>query len=333
MMDRRKTAWCFFAAAALIVAAFVLSVRVGKFPLTSRDIGAILAGRETDDLARGVFWTLRLPRACMGLLAGAGLGMAGAVFQLVLKNPLASPDIIGVSSGANLGAAVCIVFLGQASRLLAASAFAGGLLAVLLVLALARAAGRGSTASYVLAGIVMKALSEALIMLLKFYADPEGQLAAIEFWSMGSLGGVTAQKLLAALPACLIGLLGLVLMRRQIALLGLDEDEGRALGVRVGPVRAAVLALCTLLVSAIVSVTGLIGFIGLIAPHIARLALRRVSFAWCALSALVGALLLLLADCAARTLYSAEIPISILTTLLGVPVLILLMRRRRVGRA
>lgn len=332
MIKGRHRKLVFFIASALVAAAFIVSVCVGKYPLSLREIAAILAGEEIADIKRNVFFTLRVPRTIMALLAGIGLGMAGAVYQTIFKNPLASPDIIGVANGANLGAALAIALFGHSTLLVASSAFLGGMLVMLLVIALARSTGHASTTTYILAGIILRAVSEACIMLLKFFADPEKELAAIEFWSMGSFGNVTASKLFIILPIFLAGFVGLVLMRRQISLLGLEDDESRTLGVRLNFVRVSVLACSTLMVSSIICITGLINFIGLIAPHIARLVLKRTSFAGSMLAALVGAFILLAADCLARSIYSAEIPISILTTFTGVPFLIYFMRRRKAGQ-
>lgn len=322
----------FCAVSALVAAAFAVSVCVGKYPLSLMEIWTILTGGEIAEIKRSVFYTLRLPRTWMALLAGVGLGMAGAVYQIIFKNPLAAPDIIGVANGANLGAAVAIVLFGYNTLFTAASAFVGGMLVVMLVIALVRATGNPSTTTYILGGIILKAVSEACIMLLKFFADPERQLAAIEYWSMGSLGNVTAFKLLVILPFFLVGLTGLVLMRRQVALLGLEEEESRTLGVRVGLIRVTVLGFSTLLIASVICLTGLISFVGLIAPHIARLILKRTSFAACILASLAGAFILLVADCLARSIHSAEIPISILTTFIGVPCLIYFMRSRKAGR-
>jgi iron complex transport system permease protein len=267
----------------------------------------------------------------MALLAGAGLGFAGSVFQLVFKNPLAAPDIVGVSSGANLGAAVAIVLFGHSAALMASTAFTGGMLVLFLVLFVARLSRNPSTVTYILAGIIMKAVSDAFIMMLKFYADPERELASIEYWAMGSLGSITASKLAATVPFFLIGFLGLILMRRQIVLLGLEDDESKTLGVRLKLIRTIVLGFSALIVASIISQTGLIAFAGLIAPHAARLALKRVSFAWCLLSSLMGALILLISDCLARGISTFEIPISIPTTIIGVPILLYFMWRRRKG--
>lgn len=316
----------------LVCVAFAVSLHVGRYPLGFGEMFAAFFGGQVDETAKSVFLTLRLPRTVMAMLAGLGLGLSGAVFQLVFKNPLASPEIIGVSSGANLGAALAIVVFGHYAVVTATSAFFGGMLALLLVVALAALSRNNSTVTYILAGIIAKAVADAFIMMLKFFADPERELAAMEYWAMGSLANITAAKLLAVLPFFLIGISGLVLLRRQITMLGLEDDESRALGVRVRLIRITVLGFAALTVAAIICQTGLIVFAGLIAPHAARLALKRVSFAWCALSALMGAFILLVSDCVARGIASVEIPISIPTTLIGVPVLLYFMWSRKAGR-
>ena len=318
--------------ALLVAAAALVSVTVGRYHLPLTRIFAIIAGKENDAISRAVLLNLRLPRTAMALLAGAGLGMAGSVLQLVFKNPLAAPDIVGVSSGANLGAAVAVVIFGTGAALIASAAFLGGMLVLLLVVAVARLSRNSNTVTFILSGIIMKAVSDALIMILKYFADPEKELAAIEYWAMGSLSGVTASKLAVVTPFFIAGFLGLILMRRQIIMLGLEDDECRALGVRVKPVRAIVLGLSALTVASIISQTGLIAFTGLIAPHAARLALKRINFAWCVLSSLTGALILLISDCLARGVASVEIPVSIPTTLIGVPVLLYFMWSRKAGR-
>ena len=202
-----------------------------------------------------------------------------------------------------------------------------GLSAVALALLLARSGSRRNTAAFVLAGIAVNALAQAVVMFLKYSADPNQQLAAIDFWTMGSLAGITLDKIpLTVLCVALCGGL-LFLLQRQVTLLSLDPDEAASLGVEVERLRYLVLILATLTVASIVSVTGLISFIGLLAPHIARLLDRRGGSHALALSGLVGASLLLLADCAARSLASSEIPISILTSFLGAPFLIRLIAK------
>ena len=317
---------------ACIAAAFIASICIGNFPITVNEIIAILTGGEVSTMTRNVFFTLRLPRACMGLMAGAGLGIAGSVYQMIFRNPLASPDIIGVSSGANLGAAIAIVSVGIGIGGIAIGAFAGGLLAVGFVMLLVRATRANTTATYVLAGIVISAVAKSAIMLLKYYADSESNLAAIEYWTMGSFAGVTASKVLSVLPFWLIGFAGLFLLRRQVGLLSLNEEECRMLGVRLHRVRLAVLSLSTLLVASIVSITGLISFIGLIAPHISRMMIKRENTDTMVLAAMVGGAVMLIADILARSLYAGGLPISILTTIIGVPVLVYFICNRKEGK-
>ena len=332
VQNRKPVIRSFWIVGAFIVLTFLASVCIGNYAISLPEIGAILTGGEVNAMTRNVFFTLRLPRACMGLMAGAGLGVAGSVYQMIFKNPLASPDIIGVSSGANLGAAVAIVSVGTGVGGIAAGAFAGGLLAVAFVMLLVRATRANTTATYVLAGIVISAVAKSVIMLLKYYADSESNLAAIEYWTMGSFAGVTAGKVFSVLPFWLIGFAGLFLLRRQVGLLSLNEEECRMLGVRLHQVRLAVLTLSTLLVASIVSITGLISFFGLIAPHIARMMIKRENTDTMVLSAMVGGAVLLVADILARSLYAGGLPISILTTVIGVPVLVYFMCKRREGK-
>ena len=322
-IKNRLTPILFAVITAAVITAAVVSVCVGKYTITTADIQAILKGEQVQVMTRNVFTTLRLPRTVMALIAGVGLGIAGSVYQIIFKNPLASPDIIGIAGGANLGAAVAIVSVSTSGMIaIAAGAFWGGLIAVVCVMLLVKATRSRSTSTYVLAGIVINAISKAVIMALKYFADPENELAAMEYWEMGTFGNTTLSKLLSILPMFLIGLAGILLLGRQIELMSLSDNECRALGVRLRPVRAAVLALSTLMVGSIISVTGLISFAGLIAPHTARLMLRRNDSTTIIMSGLVGAFVVLTADILARVLYSAELPISILTTVIGVPILI-----------
>lgn len=310
------------AAFLLILSGTALSLFTGKYPLTF----ALLRGG--DPQAVKVFLTLRLPRTCMALLGGFGLGTAGYVYQMVFHNPLASPDIIGVSSGASAGAAFGILFLSAGAFSVTMTSFLGGLAAVVLTLALTKLApGRGQ-GTIVLAGIAVHSLAQTLLMILKLTADPERELASIEYWIMGSLNTVSLYRLPFAVILCLLCLSGIFLLRRQILLLSVDEEESRMLGVPVEKIRLLILLLATLLTAAIVSLTGLISFIGLIAPHTARLLTRDNCFPTLLLGGLSGSFLLLTADILARSVSAGELPVSIFTSLLGVPFLLYLMLKR-----
>ncbi len=319
----------FVAVILLMVTAFVISICIGQFSISLDEIWLILTGREVSDMTRKVFMNLRFPRTCMAMLAGIGLGTSGYIYQTIFKNPLASPDIVGVAPGANLGAAIAIVMLGGTTLSIAGGAFFGGIIVVVLVMAIVRISPTNTTVTYVLAGIIMSHISKAFIMVLKFFADPTNELAAIEFWTMGSLANVTATKTLAIFPFFIVSLSGLILLRRQIDMMALNEDECRMLGVDVSRVRTIILILSTLLIASIISVTGLISFVGLIAPHVARMMLKKTGVATTVMSALVGAVILLLSDTLARSIYSAEIPISILTTFIGVPILVYFMLKQK----
>lgn len=322
-MKKRSVACHILAGAVmLLIVEFIISLCIGKYPLTAEKL---LSG---DAQAVRVFLTLRLPRTCMAVVGGFGLGAAGMVYQTVFRNPLASPDIIGVSSGASAGAAFSILFVSAAAVPVTLFAFAGGLLAVVLALALASLAPRSGRASVVLAGITVQSLAQTLLMVLKLSADPEKELASIEYWIMGSLSGVTMSKLPASAVICIVGTAILFLFYRQILILSVEEEEARMLGVSVGKMRLLVLLLATLTVAAVISVTGLIAFIGLLAPHAARMMLKTNNSAVFCLSGIVGGILLCMADILARSVSSAELPVSVFTSLLGAPFLIYLMLRR-----
>lgn len=326
----KKRKWILFAVLnALLIAGLYISLFIGKYPLSTEDISGIFFGGNVTELKQDVFWTLRMPRSLTAILAGAGLAMAGGVFQVIFKNPLATPDIVGVASGANLGTAIAIVLLGYHTLYISVLSFAGALLAALLVILLTRLTGTRGITNFILAGIAIKAATEALIMVLKIYADPERELAALEYWSMGSLKSITLEKLIAMLPLFLIGFAGLVLLRRQIALLALEEAEATMLGLPAAAIRILVVVCAVLVVASIISVTGMISFIGLLAPHIAKLILRRNSFFTLVTASYIGALVLLAADCASRMSPNAEMPISVYTSLVGIPLLIFYLVRRR----
>lgn len=309
----------------LLVAVFIISINFGKYPISIYEIRDIILNRPVDGMTRTVFFTLRLSRTLMALLAGIGLSVSGSVYQTVFKNPLATPDIIGVSSGANLGAAIAIAFLAGGTSTIAFGAFIGGIVAVSLALFLTRVSKNRGISTFVLAGIVISSLAQGFIMMIKFFADPERQLAAIEFWSMGSFASITSDKLLSVLPFFIFGIIGLFLLRWQVNILSLSDEEGESLGVKVGVARVFIMIFATLVVASVVSVTGLITFIGLVAPHLARMIRGKNDVHTIILSGLIGAILIILADTLARNLGSSEIPISILTTFIGAPFLAYLM--------
>lgn len=306
----------------LLIVLGVASLCIGRYPLS---LSALFHG---DDYQIKIFLNLRLSRVIVGLLGGFALGIAGFVFQTIFHNPLAAPDIIGVSSGASAGAAAGILFLGS-SFAITLSAFGGSLLAILLAIVLSMVDKTNNKNSIVLSGIVVHALAQTVLMFLKIAADPERQLASIEYWIMGSLNGVNWGLARINLVIAIICIIAAFLLHRQIILLSTDESEAKMLGVNVNKIRLTCLVITTLMVSSVISMTGLISFIGLITPHCARLLSKRNDSKTMLLGGIIGALLLCFADILARSLTTAELPVSIFTSLIGAPFLAFLVLRRQ----
>jgi iron complex transport system permease protein len=301
----------------------VLRVIAGSLWPGTSDVSAVVQSEVLN---------VRLPRIGAALLVGAGLSLSGACYQGVFRNPLVSPFILGVSAGAGFGAALAILYLPYPG-MLPLSAFVFGLLAVGICFAMARTYRAAPTLVLILSGVVVGALFTALLSLLKYAADPESRLPVIEFWLLGSLSGVTARDLLMLLGLFLPCASVLFALRWRLNLLALGDDEARSLGVNVMRLRLAVIVAATLIAASTVAVAGIIGWVGLIIPHAARILVgadfRRVLPA----SVALGACYLMVVDDLARTMTAAELPIGVLTALVGAPVFALLLRRSRLGWA
>lgn len=305
----------------LLLAILVWSVITGQYPLTLK---GLLSG---DTMSIMVFKRLRLPRALMGVIGGFGLSISGYIYQLIFKNPLASPDIVGVSSGASAGAALAIVAVSASVPVISISAFIGAVTALIITLLTAYLVPGRNSYTIVLAGIAIHSVAQTILMFLKLAADPEKQLASIEYWIMGSLNGISRDSLAIPFLTTLAGFIIMAMLYRQVLILSTSEEEAVSLGVNVTSLRFIILMLATLIVSSIICVTGLISFIGLIAPHIARLLTKRNDIFTYITSGFTGAILLTLADILARSVSSSELPVSIFTSLLGAPLLIILLIR------
>jgi len=305
----------------LLLAVLVWSVITGQYPLTLK---SLLSG---DTMSIMVFKRLRLPRALMGVIGGFGLSISGYIYQLIFKNPLASPDIVGVSSGASAGAALAIVAVSASVPVISISAFIGAVTALIITLLTAYLVPGRNSYTIVLAGIAIHSVAQTILMFLKLAADPEKQLASIEYWIMGSLNGISRDSLAIPFLTTLTGFIIMALLYRQILILSTSEEEAVSLGVHVTSLRFIILMLATLVVSSIICVTGLISFIGLIAPHIARLLTKRNDIFTYITSGFTGAILLTLADILARSVSTSELPVSIFTSILGAPLLIILLIR------
>lgn len=305
----------------LLIVVLVWSVITGQYPLTLK---SLLSG---DTMSIMVFKRLRLPRALMGVIGGFGLSISGYIYQLIFKNPLASPDIVGVSSGASAGAALAIVAVSASVPFISISAFIGAVTALIITLLTAYLVPGRNSYTIVLAGIAIHSVAQTILMFLKLAADPEKQLASIEYWIMGSLNGISRDSLAIPFLTTLAGFIIMAMLYRQVIILSTSEEEAVSLGVNVTSLRFIILMLATLVVSSIICVTGLISFIGLIAPHIARLLTKRNDIFTYITSGFTGAILLTLADILARSVSSSELPVSIFTSLLGAPLLIILLIR------
>ena len=306
----------------LLIAVSIWSVFTGQYPLT---IKGLLNG---DKMMLMVFFRLRLPRVIMGIIGGFGLSIAGYVYQLVFKNPLASPDIAGVSSGASAGAAFAIVAVSASAPFISICAFAGGLIALSITLLTAYAVPGKNRYTIILTGIAIHSVAQTILMFLKLAADPEKQLASIEYWIMGSLNGISITKIPFSAGVCIACIAIIFIFGRQLLMLSLDEGEARMLGVPVRWMRFALLLIATFMVAAIISLTGLISFVGLIAPHSARLLTGDNRKSTMILSGLAGAIILTGADILARSVAAVELPVSVFTSIIGAPFLVMLVIRR-----
>ncbi|WP_030156306.1 FecCD family ABC transporter permease [Streptomyces sp. NRRL S-244] len=315
----------------------LVSAGVGAYGIPVGDVlGSVqhrlgLGGAALDRVGESVLWNVRLPRVVLALLVGASLGCAGALMQGVFGNPLAEPGVIGISAGAAVGAVAAIglglSFFGNWT--ITACAFVSGLVTVGSVYLLSRNGGRTEVVTLILTGIAVNAFAGALIGLFVFFAD-SGQVNQITFWQLGSLAQATWPKVLAVLPCALAGLLIAPFHSRKLDLLSLGERPARHLGVDVERLRLALILVVALLTAAAVAVAGIITFVGLLVPHLLRMANGPGHRFLVPGSALAGAVVLLAGDLAARTIARpAELPLGVLTALIGSPFFFWLLRRTR----
>ena len=318
-------------ALAALAALVAWSFSVGRFPVAPGEVASALwstlTGGESGlaSNVEAVILQVRAPRLVAALAVGAALAAAGAAYQNLFKNPLVSPDILGVSAGCALGAGLAILFSLPVIAI-QGLAFAGGIGAVALVVAVGNWVGRRDPIlTLILTGVVVGSLFGAGIALVKYVADPYNQLPAITFWLLGSFGGALPGDLAVALPLIAIGLVPLVLLRWRIDLLALSEDEARSLGLDVAKLRLAVIVCATLVTASAVALAGVIGWVGLVIPHAARL-LVGASFARVLpLSLVLGAAFMLAVDTLCRTVAATEIPPGVATAFVGTPVFIALL--------
>jgi iron complex transport system permease protein len=316
-----------------LVVAFV-SLFVGRYGIGPWDLLKILVGQVLpldqtwSDTAERVVFQIRVPRVVLAAFIGAGLAVSGASFQGVFKNPLVSPDILGVTSGAGFGASLAIL-LSASDVLIQTMALGFGLVSVLLTYLLSRVYRTTPTLMLVLSGMVIGSIMTALMSLIKFIADPNLKLPAITFWLMGSLGSTTMREVFTAVPIMLVGIVGLLLIRWRINVLALGDEEARSLGVKTEVFKAVVIVCATLVCAAAVSVSGIVGWVGLVIPHVGRMIVGPDHRRLIPVCLVLGAAYMMFIDDVARSAIAAEIPLGVLTAIIGAPFFAYLLRRTK----
>ncbi len=316
---------------ALPIFLFFVSFMLGRYPVAPVDVVKTILSPIFPQLAvspeiNSIVFTIRLPRIIAALLVGAALSIAGASFQGIFKNPLVSPDLLGVSMGAGFGAAIAIL-ANAGNALIQLSAFIFGIISVSITYGISKAYKAGGILLLVLSGTAVSAFFNALISGAKFMADPYDKLPQITYWLMGSLSAVNFDKLAMIIIPMLIGMIVILVLRWHLNVLAMGDEEAQSLGLDAGKLRLIIIVACTLVTSAAVSISGIIGWVGLVVPHMTRIIVGPDHKILLPASISIGASFLLLIDNISRTFISIEIPIGILTAIVGVPLFLYLLRR------
>lgn len=308
----------------LFVVIFMLSFATGKYPISPTELLHVFFGKLTGaskdwtNEVELVIFKIRMPRVLAGAIIGAGLSAAGAAYQGLFRNPMVSPDVLGASAGAGFGAALSL-YLGLGYVLVTVNAFIFGIAAVSVAYLISTRARQNPTLGMVLAGIMITSIFNSGTSFIKLVADPNDTLPTITYWLMGSIAGVRVNELVWAAVPILGGLLILFLSRWKLNLLTMGEDEARSMGVNTKVMRTIIVVAATLITAACVSISGLIGWVGLVIPHFARMLVGYDYRVTLPVSMLMGASFMMLVDNLARTIVTSEIPIGILTAFVGAP--------------
>ncbi|NLT36262.1 MAG: iron ABC transporter permease [Gaiellales bacterium] len=321
---------------AVLLVAFVTSFLIGRYSISVSMVIDILLSKVAtveqywEETLGVVVLDVRLPRIVLAILVGGALSASGASYQTLFKNPLVSPDILGVSAGAGFGAALAMI--NNANWVvIQGSAFLFGLVAVIMAYAIANLFGGKSITVLILGGIVVSSLFQAMLSIIKTLADTENQLPSITFWLMGSLGRGVNRDVLVMLPALAVSMLMLVLFRHHINALAAGEDEARTMGVNVTLVKAVIVTASTLMTVCAVSIAGIVGWVGLVIPHLARMLSGAHYSRILIVSFLLGGLFLLCVDNIIRGVPDVEVPLGVLTAIIGTPIFAVLLPRLRQG--
>lgn len=312
------------------VLALVGCLGIGRYSLSLSETMQLLLtqlrGGEVDPTAYSVIFKVRLPRLLLALLVGAGLSAAGTSFQSLFGNPLATPDTLGVASGASFGA-VLGLFICDNMIVVQLMALAFGLFSLFITCIISRMNGKSSIIMVVLSGMVISSVFQALVSLIKYVADQEEQLPTITYWLMGSMSRATAKSLIVGAPFIIVGILMLYALRWRLNILSLQEDEAKALGIHIKQLRFLVMTASTMVTASCVSMCGQVGWVGLLIPHVSRMIYGSDNRKLVPSGIAIGATFMILIDTAARAATAAEIPVSILTALIGAPFFILLLKK------
>ena len=331
----RKRFVLYICLTAALAATVLVCLCCGRLPLSPAEVAsafaARLSGEVVDRNADLVIFSLRIPRIAMALFVGAGLACAGAAYQSLFSNPLATPDTLGVASGAAVGAVIGLLF-DLPMPAVQALAFAAGVVATLMTVLFSRVQGETTITRLILAGVIVTSLMNATISIVKLVADPADQLPEITYWLMGGLTGITTQNVVYGMAGIGVGVVGIFLLRWRLNVLSLGDEEARSSGVHVATLRVAFIGLATLVSATVVALCGQVGWVGLVIPHCARLICGSNNRHVIPLSIFLGAGFMLVVDTFARSLLAMEIPLSILTAFIGAPVFVVLLRKSGVVR-
>ena len=301
--------------------AALICLGIGRYSMFSRFTNA-----KVDNTAYTVIFNVRLPRIILAAVVGAGLSCAGAAFQGLFSNPLATPDTLGVASGASFGAVLAMLIGGNMIGI-QGMALIFGLISCLITFLIGRSSRRGSIVMIVLAGLVVSSVFEALVSLMKYVADPQDELPVITYWLMGSMSRANYKNLVMGIPFIVIGIIIIFALRWRLNILSFNEDEARSLGVNVKILRVAFILASSMITASCVSMCGQVGWVGLLIPHISRMIGGNNNRSVIPMSIGLGAFFMIVMDTFARSATASEIPISILTAIIGAPVFIVLLKK------
>lgn len=334
LLEVKRKRMKIFILAVILVVVFLASLAIGRYFIPLPDMLDVLLGKSQNPMATQVLFEVRLPRVLAALIIGASLSISGAAYQGMFKNPLVSPDLLGASAGAGFGAALGIL-LSFSLIGIKFTSFGFGIIAVFLAWFISSRFGKGDDTFFllILGGILVSTVFQSLISVTKYVADPDDKLPAITFWLMGSLSKVTYEDVLLLFIPFLICAVALMSVSFKLNIMSFGEEEAKTLGINVRLVKGVVVVCATVLTASSVSLCGMIGWVGLVIPHLTRMVVGPDFKYLIPTSALVGGIYLLLVDNFSRTITAVEIPLGILTSLIGAPFFVYLLMKRKKGWA